>query len=200
MTVTRARLLIALLLALAFAPRAPAAQVVSARAGRVSRVEGGVLRHCHRKEESLSPLKAGQVLHDGDAVVTSGGGQAVIALDPGSYLRVTGDAFLGLRETAFDRMHFDVDRGEVCVESKSLGKKAALVLHAPPGQLAVTKPGHYHVKVAPGVETEALVLEGEIRYTDESGGVASVRSRGSVRFVRKAGTAPDSDPSPAGRH
>jgi hypothetical protein len=194
------RLLIPLLLVLAAAPSAPAAQVISARAGRVSRVEGDVLQHCHQKKESLSPLKTGQVLHDGDAVVTSGGGQAVLALDPGSYLRVTGDAFLSLRETAFDRMHFDVDRGEVCVESKSLGKKAALVLHAPPGQLAVTKPGHYHVRVGPGGETEALVLEGEIRYTDGGGGVASVRSRGSVRFVRKGGADPDSHPPPGGRH
>ena len=158
-------------------------KVISARAGLVTRAEGEVLYHCHEKGEGVERLPPGTRLHDGDRVFTSGGGRVTWALNPDSYMTVSAGSVVRVFEGAFDRMHFDVERGEVRVFVRSLGGGAALVVHAPPGPLTVGGPGSYLFRVAEDGETEAVVGKGELRY-DENGKTMSVKKGRTVHFKR----------------
>lgn len=64
---------------------AQSAQVISARAGAVTRVEGEVLYHCHDKESGIQTLETGVKLHDGDLVFTDENSNARWMLNPDSY-------------------------------------------------------------------------------------------------------------------
>lgn len=159
------------------------AQVVSARAGLVTRAEGEVLYHCHEKGEGVAQLESGVQLHDGDLVYTGKGARVTWALNPDSSMMVAADSFVRVYSGALDRMHFDVGRGEVVVITRSLKGGAALVVHAPPGIIAVHKPGRYLFRVADGGETEALVEKGELRY-EEKGKTIILKTGRKVTFRR----------------
>jgi hypothetical protein len=171
------------LLTLCAAPAWAQERVVSARAGLVTRAEGEVLYHCHEKGEGVEQLPAGARLHDGDLVYTSKGGSVTWALNPDSYMTVSADSVVRVYTGALDRMHFDVDRGEITVVVRSLDGGAALVVHAPPGILTVHKPGRYLFRVAEGGETEASVEKGELRY-EEKGKTLSVKKGRKVTFQK----------------
>jgi hypothetical protein len=98
-------------------------------------------------------------------------------------MTVSADSVVRVYEGALDRMHFDVERGEVAVVSRSLSGGASLVIHAPPGILSVHKPRRYLFHVAEGGETEAAVEKGELRYTENNKSV-SVRKGRRVHFRR----------------
>jgi ferric-dicitrate binding protein FerR (iron transport regulator) len=157
-------------------------RVISARAGLVIGVEGEVLYHCHEKGDRVERLQAGERLHDGDQVFTSATGRASWTLNADSYMRVAADSAVRVYDTSLDRMHFDVDRGEVVV-CRSLKDGASLVVHAPPGLLTVHKPGRYLFRVGDGGETEASVEKGELRY-EEKGKTVSVKKGRKVTFQR----------------
>lgn len=159
------------------------AQVVSARAGLVTRAEGEVLYHCHEKGEGVAQLESGTQLHDGDLVYTGKGARVTWALNPESSMTVSADSFVRVYSGALDRMHFDVERGEVVVISRSLKGGAALVVHAPPGIITVHKPGRYLFRVADGGETEAFVEKGELRY-EEKGKTITMKKGRKVTFRR----------------
>ena len=158
-------------------------KVVSARAGLVIGVEGEVIYHCHEKGEGVEQLKSGIQLHDGDLVYTGKGAQVTWGLNPDSYMTVSADSAVRVYEGALDRMHFDIERGEVVVVSRSLGGGASLVMHAPPGMLTVHRPGRYLFRVADGGETEAAVEKGELRYVEKNKTV-SVKKGRRVHFRR----------------
>ena len=158
-------------------------RVVSARAGLVTGAEGEVLYHCHEKGEGVERLQPGERLHDGDRVFTSKTGRVTWGLNPDSYMVVAADSVVRVYDAALDRMHFDVERGEVVVVSRALKGGAALVIHAPPGVLTVHKPGRYLFRVAEGGETEAAVERGELRYEDK-GKVVSVKKGRRVNFIK----------------
>jgi hypothetical protein len=61
-------------------------QVVSARAGLVSRAEGEVLYHRHEKGEGVGQLRGGVKLHDGERVFTAETGRVTWSLTPESYM------------------------------------------------------------------------------------------------------------------
>ncbi|HJU48610.1 MAG TPA: FecR domain-containing protein [Gaiellaceae bacterium] len=179
----RALAAVTILLTLYAAPAQAQQRVVSARAGLVTGVEGEALYHCHEKGEGVEQLPAGAMLHDGDLVYTSKGGRVTWALNPDSYMTVAAESVVRVYTGALDRMHFDVERGEVIVVSRSLGGGASLVIHAPPGLLTVHKPGRYLFRVAEGGETEASVEKGELRY-EEKGKTLSVKKGRKVTFQR----------------
>lgn len=169
--------------------RAQEGRLVSARAGLVMSAEGEVLYHCHEKGEGVEQLRSGAKLHDGDRVFTSKGARATWALNPESFMALSGDSVVRVYDASLDRMHFDVERGEVAVIVRSLDRGAALVIHAPPGILAVYKPGRYLFRVAEGGETEASVEKGELRY-EEKGRTVSVKKGRKVYFRRVGKTTP----------
>lgn len=171
------------LLALYAAPASAQERVVSARAGLVTNVEGEVTHHCHERGGGVERLPAGAMLHDGDLVYTSKGGRVTWALNPDSYMTVSADAVVRVYGGALDRMHFDVERGEVVIIFRALKGGAALVVHAPPGPLTVHKPGRYRFRVAENGETEASVEEGELRYAE--GEKTAVVKKGRKVYFRR---------------
>ena len=158
------------------------AQVVSARAGLVTRIEGEVRCHHHEREAGVEELHVGERLHDEDIVFTNGSGRAQWALNPNSYLSASPNTAVRVYDTSLDRMSFGVERGEVVVVTRSLGKDVSLSIRTPPGPLTVYKSGLYRFRVADDGGTEAEVVRGELRYVDERGNPNVVRKGRSVTF------------------
>jgi hypothetical protein len=156
-------------------------QVVAARAGIVTRAEGEVLYGAQGDRE-MRRLQIGVRLANGDAVTTALKSRAEWSLTPDSYLQVGADSRVRIYETSLDRMHFDVERGEVFIIVRSLAGGEALVVHAPPGEVIVRKPGRYRFRVAASGETEAAVSSGELRYINEQGKTVIIRKRKRIRF------------------
>lgn len=161
------------------------AQVVSARAGLVTRVEGEVRCHHHEREGGVEELRAGERVHDDDIVFTNENGRAQWTLNPDSYLSASPASTVRVYDTSLDRMSFGVERGEVVVAARSLGKGVPLTIRTPPGPLTVYKAGLYRFRVAEDGGTVAEVVKGELRYTDETGKLVVVKKGRSVTF-RKA--------------
>jgi len=155
--------------------------VVSSRAGVVTRAEGEVLYRA-QGERDMRRLQIGVRLTNGDAVTTAAKSRAEWSLTPDSYLQVGADSRVRIYETSLDRMHFDVERGEVFIIVRSLAGGAALIVHAPPGEVTVRKPGRYRFRVAANGETEAAVGRGELRYVDDLGKTVTIRKRRRIRF------------------
>lgn len=158
------------------------AQIVSARAGLVKSVEGEVRCHHHEREGGVEELHVGERLHDDDIVFTNASGRVQWALNPGSYLSASPDSTVRVYDTSLDRMSFGVERGEVVVTTRAFGKDVSLKILTPPGPLTVYKSGLYRFRVADDGDTEAAVVRGELRYTDERGNLNVVKKGKSVTF------------------
>lgn len=161
------------------------AQVVSARAGLVTRVEGEVRCHHHEREGGVEELHAGERVHDDDIVFTNETGRAQWTLNPDSYLSASPASTVRVYDTSLERMSFGVERGEVVVVARALRKGISLTIRTPPGPLTVHKAGIYRFRVAEDGGTVAEVVKGELRYTDETGSLVVVKKGRSVTF-RKA--------------
>ncbi len=169
-------------------PRSPASrytQVVSARAGLVTRVEGEVRCHHHEREGGVEELRAGERIHDDDIVFTNETGRAQWTLNPDSYIAESPNSTVRVYDTSLDRMSFGVERGEMVVAARSLSKGVSLTIRTPPGPITVYKAGLYRFRVAEDGGTVAEVVRGELRYTDETGKLVVVKKGRSVTF-RKA--------------
>lgn len=162
-------------------PSSLQAQVISARAGVVTRAEGEVF-YQPRGEKDLRQLQIGVTLTDGDAVTTTGKGRAEWSLTPDSFLQVGADSSVRVYELNSGQMHFDVERGEVFVIVRSLKSSESLIVHAPPGLLTVYKRGRYRVRVDANGDTDAAVAQGELRYVDVKGNLIKVGTRKEVHF------------------
>ena len=157
-------------------------QVVSARAGLVTRVEGEVRCHHHEREGGVEELRVGDRLHDDDIVFTNETGSTRWTLNPDSYLTESPGSTVRVYDTSLDRMSFGVERGEVVIVARSLGKDISLTIRTPPGPLTVHKAGLYRFRVSDDGGTVAEVVRGELRYTDEAGKLNVVKKGRSVTF------------------
>ena len=162
------------------------AQIISTRAGTVKKVEGEVFYRCHNNEKEASPLEKGLKLHEEDTLLTAKGASVVITLNPDSYLLVGADAFLRVKQTTLDAMHFDIERGEIFVFARSLEDSVSLVIHTPPAVLMVYKKGDYRFLVKENGNTEANVIRGELRYLDNQNNLVRVKKGKKVNFVKRA--------------
>lgn len=162
------------------------AQIVSARAGVVSRVEGDVW-YRRRDEQQTQQLSTGVSLSVGDLVWTGSRGRAEWSLNPGSSLQVGPRSQVRVYETSLEKMHFDIERGEVFAVVKPLDDGAALVLDTPPALLNVIRSGRYRVRVATDNGTEAAVSSGELRFINQEGKTVRIMKRQRVRFAATKG-------------
>ncbi len=151
----------------------------------VCHVEGDVWHHSHSKGEKVQQLEVGTKLNQGDLVLTGDKGFAEWSLNPDSYLRVAANSQVRIQETSLDRMRFDIERGEVFINIRSLNNGASFALHTPPGLLTVYKPGRYLIRVAESGETEAIVGKGELRYKDKKGKRNSLKEGRRVYFYKE---------------
>jgi hypothetical protein len=134
----------------------------------VKKVDGEVFVHCHKSRPDMAALRKGEVLHKDDFILTHRSGSAVFSLNPDSYVLMSADTVLTVRETILSAMHFDVSVGEVIITVSGLDNGAALVLHPPPGPLEIRKKGLYRVYVQPDGNTQVNVVRGELFYTDHN--------------------------------
>ncbi len=172
-------------LGLLCAPRQACAQVISVRAGYVTRVEGETWVRRHEATE-LIPLHQDTSLAPGDVVLTGDTGRVELTLTPGSYLRVGPLAQVWIYAIEDDRIHFDILRGEVSATVAGLAKSITLVLDTPPAVLNIVKQGNYIVRVAETDATEAYVEAGELRFTDAKGQIIILHKHKHVRFAAPA--------------
>ncbi len=162
-----------------------AAQIISTRAGLVKNVRGEAFYRCYLNEKEAAPLEKGINLHNGDTILTTETGSVAVALNPDSYLVVAENSFVRIEETDLGAMHFDVERGEVLVISRSFKSGVALVIHTPPTVLTVFKSGSYRFYVGANGDTEANVGRGELRYIDEQGELRRLKKGRKVNFIKR---------------
>ncbi len=170
---------------LAFSYLSVSAQIISTRAGVVKKVDGDVFYRCHEKENDAQSIINGLALHNEDTIVTAESSSIVLALNPDSYLYVYGDAFIKVKNTELDKMHFDIERGEVILFIRSLKNGASLVIHTPPGILTISKGGRYRVSVGKKGNTEANVFGGELQYINEKGELVKIKKGRQVNFIKE---------------
>ena len=163
-----------------------AGQVIRAEAGLVKKVNGEVLIHCHDRESGFSKLRDGEALHNEDLIITNSTGLTVFSLNPGSYLQMSADTTLRVRETVLSAMHFDVDVGEVIVHVGSLKNGASLVIHAPPGILEISEKGLYRVAVKPEGNAQVNVVRGELVYMDSNNRPVRLKKGRQVDFIKRS--------------
>ncbi|NNE98009.1 MAG: hypothetical protein HKN25_03205 [Pyrinomonadaceae bacterium] len=159
------------------------AQVISTRAGVVKKVDGDVFYRCHENKNNAQNLANGLALHNEDTIVTAESSSIIMALNPDSYLYVDGDALIKVKNTELNKMHFDIERGEIILFIRSLKNGASLVIHTPPGILTISKGGRYRVSVGKEGNTEANVFGGELRYINEKGELVKIKKGRQVNFV-----------------
>lgn len=119
-------------------------------------------------------------------MLTTKEASVVITLNPDSYLLVGADAFLRVKQTTLDAMHFDIERGEIFVFVRSLEDGVSLVIHTPPAVLMVYEKGDYRFLVEENGNTEANVVRGKLRYTDNQNNPVRVKKGKKVNFVKRA--------------
>lgn len=156
--------------------------MVSTRVGDVSRLDGEV-RSKQRGEAAPRPLHIGDKLTEGDVVLTGTQSRAEWSLGPDSYFQVGGDSQVRLYETTVNEMHFDIERGEVFVIVSSLDKGEVLELDTPHALLTVARSGRYRVRVSRNGDTEATVVQGELRFVNSKGEAGRVTTRKQVHFL-----------------
>ena len=163
------------------------AQVISARAAVVIRVDGEVFYRCRDKKKEALVLDENSILHDRDTILTTLSGSVLLSLNPDSYLLVDSDSFVEIKQTELDKMHFDIERGEIFLFIRSLDNGASIVVHTPPRILTIHKGGWYRVMVSSTGNTEANVLRGELRYINKHGDLVKIKKGRQVNFVKKTG-------------
>lgn len=159
-----------------------AVPIISARVGRVSRVDGEVW-YSRPGQGEKQPLRIGAQLEQDDVVTTGATGRVELTLNPGSSLQIGGGSRVRVHDADEHRMHFDIERGEVFAVIGSLAKEADLVLDTPPALLTIEAKGRYRVRVAETAATEAAVAEGSLSFDDGEGKIVYVTKRRRVRFA-----------------
>jgi hypothetical protein len=158
------------------------AQVISVRAGYVTRVEGETWVRRHGGTE-LSALQQNTSLVSGDVVLTGHDGRAEVTLTPGSYLHVGPLAEVWIYAIEDDRIHFDILRGEVSATVEGNIRDTPLVFDTPPAELDIVKRGHYILQVAADGSTEAYVEAGELLFVDSNEVTVRLKKHKRVRFA-----------------
>lgn len=155
--------------------------IVSTRIGDVSRLAGEV-RSKQLGEAASRGLHVGDHFSEGDVVLTGTQSRAEWSLGPDSYFQVGGDSRVRLYETTIREMHFDIERGEIFVILSSLEKGEVLELDTPHALLTIARRGRYRVRVSRNGDTEATVVQGEMRFVNSKGEVGRVTTRKQVHF------------------
>ena len=118
--------------------------VISARAGGVNFVEGAV--GIIRKDGRGGHLLKGDKLEIGDRISTGEDGRVEILLNPGSYLRLGGNAAFEFKTTALDDLKLAIDHGSAILEVFAADDFKVTVL-TPHNKYFLVQTGVYRVDV-----------------------------------------------------
>ncbi len=156
--------------------------VISAKAGGVNLVEGqaGVVTSAGRS----GMLIKGDSLEVGDTVTTEANGRAEILLNPGSFVRIGGNASFRFESTSLDDLQVRLDRGSAILEVFA-SKDFAVTVITPASRFLLIETGIYRVDVEPSGTAALSVRKGRAEIAGENDGV--------VRKGREATAAVDGD-------
>ena len=118
--------------------------VITAEAGGVNHVEGGV--SIARLAGKSGLLLKGDSVDVGDRVSTDVNGRAEILLNPGSYVRLTGNSEFEFKSTALEDLKILVNKGSAIFEVFATNDFRVIV-EAPNGKYELIESGVYRVDV-----------------------------------------------------
>lgn len=169
---------------------------ISARAGGVNFVAGRV-EYRHESETAWRRLTARHTLESGDVVRTGAGGLVEVLLNPGSYVRLAGDAELQLADASLDNLTLKLLRGSAVVEATGYDKsEVAIACETPQTRAQLVRSGIYRINVLEPNVTEVAVrkgraLVGRPATLVKGGKVARVVGGGAVELAKLVKTRDD---------
>ena len=119
--------------------------VISAKAGGVNFVEGPVA--IVRKAGTSGQLLRGDKLEIGDRVSTGANGKAEILLNPGSYLRLGGNAAFEFKTTLLDDLQIRLDSGSAIFEVFAT-EDFKVTVYSPKTKFSLIDSGIYRIDVS----------------------------------------------------
>jgi len=158
---------------------------ISAKAGYVNFVEGGVAYKQSNKDQWKSVLKDTQ-LADGDQLETGITGRVELLLNPGSYMRLAQRSKLTIHQTDFEDMRFGLIAGTMIIEASNLEQQRLMIeIATPESSIKFKKNGLYRIDVASEGKSTVTVLRGKAIV----GSNALTVKKGQKALISRAGNA-----------
>ena len=124
----------------------------------------------YQRNDGSFPIEPGLKLEIGDVIKTASGGYAELLLQPGNYLRVSGDTELKIINDQHDRMRIKLLRGTISVEvlsKENLGSnfgayeaRYLIRVLTPDAGVYMSEPGIFRINAPPSGPTELVVRNG----------------------------------------
>lgn len=146
--------------------------VISAKAGGVNFLEGTVA--IVRKAGTSGFLLKGDRLQIGDRVSTGADGKAEILLNPGSYLRLGGNAAFEFKTTSLDDLQIRLDSGSAIFEVFAT-EDFRVTVNSPKTKFSLIESGIYRINVAADGRGKIAVWKGRAQIGNETATVKSGR-------------------------
>jgi hypothetical protein len=156
--------------------------IISARAGGVNYIQGSVA--IARVDGSGGTLLRGDRLEIGDRVSTDTNARAEVLLNPGSYMRVSGNSEFHFVTTALDDLKIKLNKGTAIFEVFATDDFRVSVI-TPKGQVSMIDSGVYRVDVRIGGNATVAVTEGKAQLSDSK---ATIVKSGRVGTIGNSGT------------
>lgn len=145
--------------------------LVSAKAGLVNNVTGGVVA-----DDGIAPMPAevGFQLEPDFHLITNSGGRAELLLNPGSFIRVDGNTDFSMLDNSPDNMRVGLQYGTMIVEAGSFMKnEVELEVVTSAGNIRIIKNGIYRIDVGSDGRTTLRVFNGEAMVPSRNGEMRS---------------------------
>lgn len=138
--------------------------IVSAKAGGVNHVTGGVRVERANGTKQTFILAKGDELNDKDKVSVGAAGRIEILLNPGSYLRLAENTELEFTSTDLENLKLNLRQGSALIEASAVGgeRGADVSIKTPQATVELEKSGIYRINTDINA-TEIYVWKGEAR-------------------------------------
>ena len=154
--------------------------LISAKAGGVNYIEGAV--GIARKKGGGGPLLVTDTVDVGDRVSTGNDGKAEILLNPGSFLRLGGNAAFEFKTNGLDDLQLKLDAGSAILEVFAT-EDFDITVYTPKHKYVLIETGVYRVDVLPEGGSRLEVWKGTAR----AKGALDVARGGSVLTSSETG-------------
>ena len=147
--------------------------VISAKAGGVNHVEGKV--SIVRKDGKSGLLLKSDKIEIGDRISTGADGKAEILLNPGSFVRLGGNAEFEFQTTDLDNLKLKLSSGSAIFEVYA-DNEFKVTLDLPNADIELTKSGVFRVDVLTDGSGKISVWKGKVFVGDEKAEVKTGKS------------------------
>src|SRR5687768_6806210 len=139
--------------------------VISAKAGGVNFVEGSAT--IARKNGRTGPLVKGDSVEIGDRVTTGSDGRAEILLNPGSFLRLSGNSSFQFVTTSLDDLQLKLDGGSAILEVFA-AEDFKVAVSTPKTNYLLVNTGVYRIDIGNDLRARLRVWKGLARVGNAS--------------------------------